>query len=112
MIPAIMTLYYYCTGEHSLPPVSHTEPAEACHVNNSLRLIIASCPYPGFQVVVFNREHKIYVNETRHHQTTTVLVQDNGAFGVAIFPILEETGIVYSDVIYRELIVDDIPGKL
>ena len=50
--------------------------------------------------------HKLYVNQTRDQQSLVSLeVEENGTYLVSIIPVLERTGIIGSDVEYREEIV-------
>ena len=50
--------------------------------------------------------HKLYVNQTRDQQSfVTVEVEENGTYLVSVIPVLERTGIIGSNVEYREEIV-------
>ena len=50
--------------------------------------------------------HKLYVNQTRDQQSlVSVDVEENGTYLVLIIPVIERTGIIGSNVEYREEIV-------
>ena len=50
--------------------------------------------------------HKLYVNKTRDQQSFVMVeVEENGTYLVSIIPVLERTGIIGSNVEYREEIV-------
>ena len=50
--------------------------------------------------------HKLYTNQTRYQQSfVTVEVDENGTYLVSVIPVLERTGIIGSNVEYREVIV-------
>ena len=66
----------------------------------------------GFQLIVqlaiLNQAHKLYVNQTTTgYASTSVKVEESGVYIVSIIPIMEETGIINSDVEHKELILVD-----
>ena len=78
--------------------------------------VSTECTYPsnslatGFLTLVQlgdpDQAHKLYVNQTRDQQSlVSVEVEENGTYLVSIIPVLERTGIIGSNVEYREEIV-------
>ena len=50
--------------------------------------------------------HKLYTNQTRDQQSlVSVEVEENGTHLVSVIPVLERTGIIGSNVEYREEMV-------
>ena len=58
--------------------------------------------------------HKIYTNTTTNcHTQVTVEVEEHGTYLVSVIPLLEEIGIIGSNVEYRdEVMLPFTPGKL
>ena len=53
-----------------------------------------------------NQVHKLYVSQTRDPQSlVSVEVEENGTYLVSVIPVIERTGIIGSNVEYREEIV-------
>ena len=72
----------------------------------------------GYQVIAYlntlDQVHKIYTNMTTNcHTQITVEVEEHGTYLVSVIPLLEETGIIGSNVEYRdEIMLTITPGKL
>ena len=96
----------------------------SCHVNSSLFHITVDCTYTtttmatGYQVIAYlnilDQVHKIYTNTTTNcHTQVTVDVEERGLYLVSVIPLSEETGIIGSNVEYRdETMLTFTPGKL
>ena len=94
-----------------------------CSINISTFTVSTECTYPsnslatGFLLIVQlgdpDQVHKLYVNQTRDWQNSvSVEVEENGTYLVSVIPILEETGIIGSNVEYRdEIVLPFTPGK-
>ena len=89
---------------------------ENCSINISTLTISIECTYPsnslatGFLMLVQlgdpDQVYKLYVNQTRDKQrSVTVEVEENGTYLVSVIPVFEKTGIIGSNVEYREEIV-------
>ena len=58
-----------------------------------------------------NQVHKLYVNQTRDQQSLVIVdVEENGTYLVSIIPVIGRTGIIGSNVEYREEIVLPFTG--
>ena len=81
-------------------------------------VISAMCSYSGgssvtgFQIIVqlnnVTEVHKLHINCTTERLSpgpVTVQVEENGTYHVAIFPIMEERGIVNTTIAYSQLSV-------
>ena len=72
----------------------------------------------GYQVIAYlntlEQVHKIYTNTTTNcHTQVTVEVEEHGTYLVSVIPLLEEIGIIGSNVEYRdEVMLPFTPGKL
>ena len=96
----------------------------SCHINSSLLHITVDCTYTtttkatGYQVIAYlntlDQVHKIYTNTTTNcHTQVTVEVEESGLYLVSVIPLLEETGIIGSNLEYRdEIVLPFTPGKL
>ena len=50
--------------------------------------------------------HKLYISQTKDRESVvTAEVEENGTYLVSIIPVIERTGIIGSNVEYREEIV-------
>lgn len=99
-------------ADSSFQPVSSH--LRNCAINTSLFRISVVCLYSsnsvatGFQIMAQLQEssqvHKLYVNQTSSllPNTTSVEVEENGLYQVAIFAIREAVGIVGSEVEHLE----------
>ena len=97
----------------SLPIFNHLE---NCTIYASTLAISTECTYPSnslatsFLMIVQLDDpdivHKLYVNQISDLQSlVSVEVEDNRKYLVSIIPVLERTGIIGSNVEYREVIV-------
>ena len=72
----------------------------------------------GYQVITYlntlDQVHKIYTSTTTNcHTQVTVEVEERGLYLVSVIPLLEGTGIIGSNVEYRdEIVLTFTPGKL
>ena len=89
-----------------------------CAANSTSYLIMVDCAFPdnsnvsGFQLLAHLNDsdtgNKLYVNQTWNRQNSTIVqVEDSGVYFVFIFPIIEGSGIVYSNVEYMEYVTVD-----
>ena len=96
---------------------------ENCSIYISTFTVSTECTYPsnslatGFLMLVQQGDpdqvHKLYVNQTRDQQSlVSVEVKENGTYLVSVIPVFEETGIIGSNVEYRdEIVLPLTPGK-
>ena len=82
-------------------------------------VISAMCSYSGgssvigFQIIVqlnnVDEVHKLYINSTTKKQSsgpiTTLQVEENETYHIAIFPTMEESGIVDTTIAYSEVLL-------
>ena len=95
---------------------------EICLVESTSKIISVQCTYSnpvvtGFQMIAqLNRRQvqKIYTSKTINRQIpASVVVEDNGMYQVTVFAIRGESGIVDSDVEFRErvLVINSSQGN-
>ena len=96
---------------------------ENCSIYISTFTVSTECTYPsnslatGFLMIVQlgdpDRVHRLYVNQTRDQQSlVSVEVKENGTYLVSVIPVFERTGIIGSNVEYRdEIVLPFTPGK-
>ena len=80
-------------------------------------VISAMCSYSGgssvtgFQIIVqlnnITEVHKLIIKNTTEHLSpgpVTVRVEESGSYHIAIFPIMEEMGIVNTTIVHSEVL--------
>ena len=99
------------TGTYGVTPFL----LESCTLDSSSGLVMAECDYDdaafidGYLVLAQNNDmskvRKLYINQTTNVSSpVTILVEESGEYKVSVFPIMEETGILFSSVEYISLL--------